>query len=294
MFDRLIVSLLCLMAVPAMAAEPFELKDGDRVVFVGNTLFERAANHGYLQTAFLTRWADRKLTFRNLGWSADDVRARSRDYFFKKGDGYKRLIKQVTELKPTVVFVAYGTNESFAGKAGLDAFKRDLAKLLDDLGKTNARFVLLSPMKQAAGPFGAPVDNNNANLKLYGDAIKAEAAKRKHRFVDLFADAKLTTSTYNSIHLDDSGYRYFAQMMEKALGLKPIKRPDTSAIRKLVVQKSEQFFYQWRPANETYLFGHRKREQGRNGKEMPMFTPLIEAKEKQIDALRAKLAGGGK
>lgn len=291
---RLIVPLLFLVGLPALAAEPFELKDGDRVVFVGNTLFERAANYGHLETAFLTRWSDRKIIFRNLGWSADDVRARSRDYFFKKGEGYKRLVKQVAELKPTVVFVAYGTNESFAGKAGLDVFRKDLAKLLDDLGKTNARFVLLSPMKQAAGPFGAPVDKNNANLKLYGDAIKMEAAKRKHRFVDLFADTKLTASTYNSIHLDDSGYRYFAQMMEKALGLKPVKRPDVSAIRKLVVEKSELFFHQWRPANETYLFGHRKHEQGRNGKEMPMFTPLIEAKEKQIDALRAKIKGGGK
>jgi len=42
------------------------------------------------------------------------------------------------------------------------------------------------------------------------------------------------------------------------------------------------FFNRWRPANDTYLFGFRKHEQGNNAVEIPKFDPLIEEKEKEI------------
>ena len=36
--------LLALVAAPISAAEPFTLKDGDRVVFLGNTLIDQICN----------------------------------------------------------------------------------------------------------------------------------------------------------------------------------------------------------------------------------------------------------
>jgi hypothetical protein len=39
----------------------------------------------------------------------------------------------VHELKPTVVFVAYGRNESYRGEAGLADFRTQLEKLCGDL-----------------------------------------------------------------------------------------------------------------------------------------------------------------
>ena len=226
---------------PMVNGESFELKDGDKVVFLGNTLIERAGLYGHLETAFLTRWPDRSLTFRNLGWSADNVTGRSRDYFFKRGDGYRRLTGKINELKPTVIFVAYGTNESFAGPAGLDAFQKNLSKLLTDITKGGARLVLLSPLRQGDWAAPAQVAKNNENLKLYADAIKAEAEQRKVPFVDLYKEESLTKATYDSIHLDEKGYRVFAEVVERALGLPEIKRDDSEAIRKLVVEKNEFF-----------------------------------------------------
>jgi lysophospholipase L1-like esterase len=290
--STLAIALACLQAT---LAESFELKDGDRVVFVGNTLIERAGLYGHVETALLTRWPDRNLQFRNLGWSGDNVRGQSRDYFFRDGEGYRRLMQKMGELKPTVLFIAYGTNESFDGPEGLERFKKELTKLLDDLSKnTGARMVLISPLKQGAWLAPAKVAENNANLALYSKAIAAEAQKRGHVFVDLFSDEKLTAATYNSIHLDDNGYRHLASAIERELGLKTIKRPDLESLRQLVVEKNQLFFDQWRPANEIYLFGQRKHEQGTNAKEMPMFTPLIEAKEKEINAQRIALMGGAR
>ena len=61
------------------------------------------------------------------------------------------------------------------------------------------------------------------------------------------------------------------------------------AVRKAVIRKNTLFFDQWRPQDETYLFGFRKHEQGKNGKEIVEFDPLIDAAEKQIRVELAKL-----
>ncbi len=56
---------------PLVAAEPFTLKDGDRVVLIGNTLIEREQRYGYWELALTARFPG--VTFRNLGWSGDTV-----------------------------------------------------------------------------------------------------------------------------------------------------------------------------------------------------------------------------
>ncbi len=58
------------------------------------------------------------------------------------------------------------------------------------------------------------------------------------------------------------------------------------ALRRLVLTKNELYFHRWRPQNETYLFGFRKHEQGEHAVEIPMFDPLVDAKEVEIAALR--------
>jgi hypothetical protein len=57
-------------------------------------------------------------------------------------------------------------------------------------------------------------------------------------------------------------------------------------LRQAIVAKNRLYFYRWRPANETYLFGFRKGEQGQNAVEIPKFDPLVEEKEKEIAKLR--------
>src|SRR4051794_15614 len=67
----IVLTLLCLGVRPADAAAPpagFELKDGDRVVFVCDALIERDATHGYLETVLTARYPRRNVFFRNLGW----------------------------------------------------------------------------------------------------------------------------------------------------------------------------------------------------------------------------------
>src|SRR5262245_29885896 len=111
-----------LLVGPAGAAEKFELRDGDRVVWVGNTLVEREQRYGYWEALLTALFRDRNVTFRNLGWSGDTVWAESRGVFDPPERGFQRLVEGVKGLKPTVLFIAYGANESFEGEKGLPRF----------------------------------------------------------------------------------------------------------------------------------------------------------------------------
>jgi len=57
-------------------------------------------------------------------------------------------------------------------------------------------------------------------------------------------------------------------------------------LRAAIIDKNRQYFYRWRPQNETYLFGFRKHEQGVNAREIPQFDPLVEKLENEIAKLR--------
>ncbi len=61
-------------------------------------------------------------------------------------------------------------------------------------------------------------------------------------------------------------------------------------LRRMIIEKSAYFFHRWRPANETYIFGFRRGEQGRNAVEMPQFDPLIAEKEAAIAKLRVPVS----
>lgn len=258
----------------AAAPVPFELRDGDRVVFIGNTFIEREQTYSYLETLLHLQWPDRKITFRNLGWSGDTVFGESRAIY----DGVKgldRLVALVHELKPTVIFICYGEVESYGGESGVEHFRQGLNQLLDKLDDLHARTVLIGPTKHEE-----EAASHNAVLGLYRDVVRDAASGRKILFVDMF-DVTGEGLTENGVHLSEDGYRHAAQAIAQQLGIND-KRAN-ERVRALSIQKNIQFFNQYRPANEPYIFGFRKAEQSRNRVELPWFTQSIEWLEKQIN-----------
>jgi lysophospholipase L1-like esterase len=297
---RLALALLSFVVVGASRAEqPFEFVDGDRVVLLGSTLVEREQSYGFWEAMLTCRHPDRNVTFRNLGWSGDTVWGEARAGFGTVDDGFRELKQHVQALKPTVIFVAYGANESFDGADGLPRFVAGYNTLLDTLAETKARIVLISPTPHE--DLGRPLPDPtaaNKNLALYRDAIRDVAAKRGLRFVDLFellgagASAKnVQPLTDNGMHFTADGYRRTAPVLARGLGWSDAATAsaDDDALRKLretIVRKNELYFHRWRPQNVTYLFGFRKYEQGQNAKEVAQFDPLVAAEEAKIAKLR--------
>ena len=390
-----------------------EFRDGDRIAFVGNEFFEREADQGYIETELTTRFPDKNLTFRNLGYSGDTVRADARNLcsgwatFGPADQGFDRLKDLIQHVKPTLVFVAYGMNESFEGPKGVEPFVQGLGRMLDMLAASSApdvRFVLVSPIRHEdlGRPLPDPTEHNK-NITLYLDAMEKVAHDRRCAFINLFTtlgdgtrDAFHTPFTFDGIHLTAYGYWRTAMAMERAMGygprgwsvetdaklrtdpkthgakalsiewgtgnmlslsckvasailpippapedspkvlregavlpdqrrtfgvtgLSPDKTyvltvdgqaidatgkqwaaglqmgepPDLDQereVRMLIVAKNFDFFNFWRPDNDTYIFGYRKHEQGRNAVEIPRFEPLVEAKEARIAVFRVPFA----
>jgi len=284
------------------------LRTGDRVVFLGDTIVEREGEQGAIETALVAAHPGADLTFRNLGWSGDTVWAESRGVFDAPSAGYARLIELVAGLRPTVVFIAYGRNESLSGPAGLEPFSEQLRRLCRDLrgpGRIAAdndwpppRIVLVTPPPVEGVPplSTAAAADRNARLAAYAAAIRAVAAEEEAGLVDLFAGipARLPAGahlTENGVHLTDAGYdaaaAVFAAACGKALSGDHVGR--TAALRAAVNEKNRLFFHRWRPANETYLFLFRRHEQGNNAVEIPQFDALVDAAEAKVRALATEV-----
>jgi lysophospholipase L1-like esterase len=213
-----VAGLLILLAPrEAQADQPprLELKDGDRIILVGDTLIERDQRYGYLETLISISNPDKNLVFRNLGWSGDTVGGVSRAGFDRPEAGFEQLRQQILAARPTVVIVGYGMADSFAGEAGLPVFEQGLAKLLNVIDSTKARVAFLSPVAHAV--LGRPLPDpagHNRDLALYRDVIRKVADQRSALFVDLFTvfsrPAVLPGNkgplTHDGIHLTQEGY----------------------------------------------------------------------------------------
>jgi len=277
-------------SVSAWADEPrLELRKGDRVVLVGNTLAERMQTFGTFETLLHARFPQHELVVRNLGWSADEIalRPRSKDFI---DHGHT-----LADHKPNVILAFFGFNESFAGPAGLARFEADLERFLQEPQKIDEfatsrgewdkkpdaarpsqklvdlrQIVLVSPIAYDRKdtphlPDGEQID---ANLKLYTDAMQRIAAKHGVPFVDLFSqtrDFMKQTSptgvmTINGIHLNEFGDQVVGGMLDASLfgSRAESATVDLGRLRREVNEKNLQFYFDYRAVNGYYIYGGRK------------------------------------
>lgn len=213
MHSRLIWScLLATIAFPAWAEPPkFEFQPSDRVVFLGGTFCEREGDYGYIETAVASSVPNVQVTFRNLGWNGDTVWADARNLVDSPHGGYPRMIDLVKELKPTVLFLAYGATESFKGDAGLAPFVQQYEKLLDDLAPLECRLLFFTPHQ-----FETPLPEasvRNAMLEKYAREIRGLAERRKGWVIDLFdRTASTTLATVGTSPVGPDAPRGFQQV----------------------------------------------------------------------------------
>ena len=281
-------------------------EDGDLIVMLGGTLVERAQEYGHWEAAIQLAHPEKTLRFRNFGWSGDTVWAESRGQFDPPEAGYKRMIEQVTALKPDVIILGYGNAEAFNGPNGLEAFAEQYQKLIEDLPK--AQLVFLVPSKPF--PRGKQhLEDYARSVDLYSSKIKQLSAENDGVFIAPWGPPDLKDAASfesNGLHLTDSGYRKSAEMFETAarhFGRSKQTEPffynvsrsaDAEPLYAAIRRKNRLVFDRWRPQNVTYLFGFRKHEQGQNAAEIPQFDPLIDAADAEIDRIKRELAGTSK
>lgn len=281
---------------------PMELRDGDRIVLLGDTFFEREGEYGCIEAAVTAAFSDRRLQFRNLAWAADTPSGRARasfDWNKTKDDWRRRVAEQVELVRPTVAFLSYGMTAALeGGRKGLPGFEAELGELMDAVAKAaggDVRFVLIGPVAVAVAD-GERGEALSEVLRECEAAVGRVARARGALFVGLMdVDLRLGSGLGGrreggGLIPNEGGYGSLAGEIVRALG-----GSDTGAgapaearalLRAAVVEKNAQFFHRWRPANWTYLFGFRKHEQGRNAVEIPRFDPIVEEWDRRISGLR--------
>jgi putative heme-binding domain-containing protein len=307
-------ALLLIPGAPVQSADKgqtarLEIKPGDHICIIGNTLADRMQHDGWLETYLHSRFPTHDLAVRNLGFSGDEVAGfterpdanfRLRSQSFGTADQWlagsapipepNRLTTrkgvrdnrfETTNTRADVVFAFFGYNESFAGEAGLDKFKKDVQSFLKHTlaqkynGKSAPRLALFSPV--AHEDLGRPTlpdgSENNKRLEMYTKAMAEVAAENGVPFVDLFhpthdlykkADGPLTI---NGVHLNEKGNEAVAKIIDHSLFGERKQKDDPAALEKLrqaVVDKNFYWFGRYRVMDGYNVYGGRAFEKYQN------------------------------
>ncbi len=260
-------------AKPVATTMPLELKKGDRIALIGNTLLERSQHFGYTETLLHSHFPNLELVVRNLCWPADTANIQPRPA------NYANLDQHLTHEKADVIIASFGFNESFAGKEGLPEFEKSLSEYLASLkskafnGKSAPRVVLVSPIanENVAGVNAA--DRNNERIKLYVESMRRIAAQQKVGFVDVYTQTLRpmaspgTDLTINGCHLTEKGYATFAvKFFQQTFGVSESEvsgyLSKSELLRETIIDRTRQFMRRFRPVNTFYYTGNRNGSYG--------------------------------
>ena len=301
-----ILTLLILAGEGAVFVVPtnaqFQLNPNEHVCYIGNTLADRMQHVGWLETYLHDLHPNHDLTFRNLGYAADEVKTRPRAENF--GDPNQWL----TQCSADVVFCFFGYCEALRGPAGLAQFEVELAQLIDEMqtqqynGQSPPRLVFCSPiahenLKTPNLPDGTA---NNLNLAMYSAAMQKICQSKQVPFVDLFgATQRLYAEqeqplTINGIHLNDEGDRLVSrEIISQLFPAATVSADDRLArLRESVLDKNFHWFSRYRVIDEYNVFGGRSQLEWfgqSNGdvmmREMEIFDVLTANRDQRIWAV---------
>ena len=209
-------------------------EEGERVVFVGNSITHGGHYHSFIWLYYMTRFPDKPITIMNAGIGGESA-----------WDMKDRLDYDVFNRKPTYVTLTFGMNDT-----GYDIYMKDdakelseqrIAKSLESYREIEERLLAKNKIKKVLIG-GSPYDEtskfnnfilrnkNNAILKII-DAQRTSAKKNGWGFVDFNqpmreisrkeqeADSTFTFCRIDRIHPDNDGQMVMVYLFLKAQGL---------------------------------------------------------------------------
>lgn len=228
----LIATLSVSISIQAQSVKPFQ--EGDRAVFLGNSITDGGHYHSYIWLYYMTRFPDMNLRVFNAGIGGDTAY-----------DMNKRLDGDVFSKRPTVLMVTFGMNDS-----GYQEYNGDSAKEFGESrynecfrnyqnieGRLKAlpdtRVVLMgsSPFDETVViKDNTPLKGKNAVMERIV-AFQKESAMNNHwEFTDLNQpmtainkhfqqkDPSFTLCGNDRIHPDNDGHMIMAYLFLKAQG----------------------------------------------------------------------------
>lgn len=276
--NRLVLGVIWLWAFATIcvADEPakFAFHQGDHVSLIGNTMADRLQHDGLFEAVFQTQFRDHKLSFRNLGFSADELNMRLRSQNFGSPDEW------LTRTQTDVVLAFFGYNESWKGEAGLEGFQRELDGFVKHTlgqkynGESAPRLVLVTPAR-IADQYEHPVFGTtkataievarnaeiNSRIAAYAKAMVEVAAANGISVVDL--SRKPLSSTIDGLHSVGSSHHWLAVDIistlypDRAAALNNPGKPLDSKLVEAITDKDFHWFNRYRVTDGFSVFGGR-------------------------------------
>ena len=229
-----LVAAVCLVCTTAFAQTVKPFKEGDRAVFLGNSITDGGHYHSYIWLYYMTRFPTMNLRMFNGGIGGDTA-----------FDMNKRLDGDIFCLEPTVLMVTFGMNDSgyfeyngdkpreFGEQKYQESIKnyQQMEKRFKELPDTRIVMLGTSPYDETAKIEGnVPLKTKNETIKRIVEYQKLSAAENKWEFTDLNApmtalnqqfqqkDPAFTLCGRDRIHPDNDGHMVMAYLFLKAQG----------------------------------------------------------------------------
>jgi len=220
----LVLTLVWVM--PVIAAETFPIRDGDKVVFWGDSITDNAFYTRTIEKYVRGRYPSMKVDFVNLGWGGDNTST------------VRRMERDLLPINPTLVFIDLGMNDGgykpYEDRTG-DAYIAGMTQLVDLIRtKTSARIILITPTPYEPG---VRTDDQARKLDAFypqtirkiSDRLVAFAKEKAIPVVDLNAAYAKTVAkikagapsfkfTGDSIHPNAVGQALMAFLILKGIG----------------------------------------------------------------------------
>ena len=170
--------------------DKLDLKDGDTIVFLGDSITHQCLYTQYLEDYFYTRYPNTHLHFHNSGVGGD-----------RASDALARFDLDVAAYKPKYVTILLGMNDG--GYKQWDAptfetYQKDMLALLDKINEIGATAIVMGPTMFDRDALlikhnpRRPYDGDagkyyNSVLAYYGTYMRDAALERGLAYVDMFA-----------------------------------------------------------------------------------------------------------
>lgn len=224
---RALTAFCVLLALsPPVRAGDFALRDGDKLVFLGDSITAARVYGRVVEQYTLLRYPDRKIRFHNAGIGGDTA-----------AGGLKRLQRDVFDRGATVLTVAYGVNDIGWGLKADDAHKQayldGVRGIVEACKEKGVRVYICSaavtaedPGKSEGGYLQKMCDEGMALSKsLGGEAIDLQRSMREvqkriatHNESVTDDTQKATLHAPDGVHLNDLGQLAMGYAILKGLG----------------------------------------------------------------------------
>lgn len=187
--------LLCLCSLASAAApEPFE--DGERVLFLGDSITRSGGWHSQISLFYETRFPTRRITWLNAGISGDTA-----------GGALQRLQWDVLDREPDRVVIVFGMNDvarpdlpgEIGSEARVEQYQTDMLALIKALRQADIKIILCTPspyestaqLKREADP------RINSALTRCADICRELATEHDLPLVDFNGPMNSITADYH-------------------------------------------------------------------------------------------------